>query len=190
VRTWTVGLESWVIQDGNYGDFERGQNAEFAVEFWAPQPLALTSNRAFAAHHLGGSAYDVHARVVTVTDRAWVIDCGIEIYRDESPPSGLTVGDWLRGTIHLGVDPFFYFERLHAIDGFPALVRSWRIDAISQQTGPFVQIDGMSMRDPGQMGWRPINRTDAWSDDDGLASYLFECTLLDVPPKRKSATAT
>jgi hypothetical protein len=31
-----VGLFSWIIQDGNYDDFEVGQAAKFALEFYPP----------------------------------------------------------------------------------------------------------------------------------------------------------
>ena len=35
----TVGLASWVVQDGNYGDFARGKRAAFALEFFALESL-------------------------------------------------------------------------------------------------------------------------------------------------------
>jgi hypothetical protein len=28
---WLIGLDSWVIQDGNYPDFVTGQRADFAL---------------------------------------------------------------------------------------------------------------------------------------------------------------
>jgi hypothetical protein len=31
-----VGLSSWIIQDGNYGNFSRGADAAFALEFHGP----------------------------------------------------------------------------------------------------------------------------------------------------------
>ena len=34
-----VGLASWIIQDGNYGDFKRGDRKAFALEFWASAKL-------------------------------------------------------------------------------------------------------------------------------------------------------
>ena len=32
-HSWMIGLDSWVIQDGNYPDFETGQRTDFALEF-------------------------------------------------------------------------------------------------------------------------------------------------------------
>jgi hypothetical protein len=32
---WQIGLSSWIIQDGNYGDFETGQVLGFALEFYS-----------------------------------------------------------------------------------------------------------------------------------------------------------
>jgi hypothetical protein len=28
---WSIGLAAWIIQDGNYGDFNVGQRAEIAA---------------------------------------------------------------------------------------------------------------------------------------------------------------
>ena len=35
----TIGLSSWIIQDGNYGEFTHADRASFAVEFWSQEPL-------------------------------------------------------------------------------------------------------------------------------------------------------
>jgi hypothetical protein len=42
--TLVVGLHSWIIRDGNYGDFARDTNAAFALEF-APCRRWQQSNR-------------------------------------------------------------------------------------------------------------------------------------------------
>jgi hypothetical protein len=34
-----VALDSWIIQDGNYGDFARDMNDAFALEFLASESL-------------------------------------------------------------------------------------------------------------------------------------------------------
>jgi hypothetical protein len=71
----------------------------------------------------------------------------------------------------------------------PPLIYTWRIAEISRQTAPFVEAGNMLVRDPTKLGWLPLERTDAWHDDDGLADYKLDCVLLDVPPKRSSTTA-
>ena len=61
---------------------------------------------------------------------------------------------------------------------------------IRMQTAPYVRAgDRCWVRDKTRLGWREIDHTDAWHDDDGHADYLLECRLLDVPPKRTRATA-
>ena len=41
-----VGLDAWIIQDGNYADFQSGAEYRFALEFYphalAPAPNALS----------------------------------------------------------------------------------------------------------------------------------------------------
>ena len=39
VTDLVVRLSAWTIQDGNYGDFARGDEVAFAVEFYASQAL-------------------------------------------------------------------------------------------------------------------------------------------------------
>jgi hypothetical protein len=46
VERWSLGLDAWIVQDGNYPDLESGQQAEFAVEFYFPEPLAGCGRRA------------------------------------------------------------------------------------------------------------------------------------------------
>jgi hypothetical protein len=36
-RDLIVGLSSWIIQDGNYPDFERNQQTSFALSFIQPK---------------------------------------------------------------------------------------------------------------------------------------------------------
>ena len=38
---WSLSLDSWIVQDGNYPDFAGGQQAEFAIEFYFPERREL-----------------------------------------------------------------------------------------------------------------------------------------------------
>jgi hypothetical protein len=138
------------------------------------------------------STYDIRARVVTAREDAWVIDCGgLLAFREETPPDGIRVDSWIAGRAWLDVDPFFYFEGLAMNNEMPALIYSWSIDGIQRQTAPFIETSRRTLeRDATKLGWKELSKTDAWHDDDGSASYSLLCTLLDVPPKRESATAT
>jgi hypothetical protein len=74
-----VGLSSWIIQDGNYGDFAQGVNAAFAIESYAASPLeAFESNPRISPSltHPGNACHEVSGRVVYVADDWRAIDVG------------------------------------------------------------------------------------------------------------------
>ena len=48
-----VGLASWIIQDGNYGDFTVGQQAKFALEFGALNGLRAATEGPLNAEPAG-----------------------------------------------------------------------------------------------------------------------------------------
>jgi hypothetical protein len=170
VEWWSLSLDSWIVQDGNYPGFESGQQAEFAVELYFPEPPELTGQVAPRARLVGGTSYELSGRVMAIVEEAWVLDCGIGVYREQLAPPGIAVGDMVRGIANLGVDPFPYFERLHAFAGMPPLIYTWRIDEISRQAAPFVAAGSVLIRDPAKLGWLGLERTDAWHDDDGRAA--------------------
>ena len=41
VDGWSLSLDSWIVRDGNYPDLAGGQQAEFAIEFYFPEPREL-----------------------------------------------------------------------------------------------------------------------------------------------------
>jgi hypothetical protein len=182
-----VGLDSWIIQDGNYDDFVQGQHYAFALEFWAPNPLVVGHPDMGEPHHamtwLRDSTYAVMGRVGFVSEGWWVLDVGIPIYSDQIAAPG-PVGTTLCGEIYLGVDHFSYFERLARESDAPALIFDWRIEAIELDTTPRVETKPRYVeRDQSRQSWRSVQQTDAWSDDDGLASYVFTCKRLSDEPR-------
>ena len=75
--TLVVGLHSWIIQDGNYGDFARNTNAAFALEFYASSPLEIFESNPKpvpALIRIGDADYKVVGHVIHVTDDWWAID--------------------------------------------------------------------------------------------------------------------
>lgn len=186
---WALGLDSWIIQDGNDGDFQRGQEAEFAIEFNL-RDFAVVETTEPEARLLTDSTYRVAGAVVAMLEGSWVLDVGIGVFQGQVGPPGLTVGSSVSGEAFLGVDPFFYFEQLHAAQGMPPLIYTWRVERIRRQTAPFKEVAARSfVRDPDRLGYIEIEATDAWGDNGGQASCLLDCSLLDLPPKRTSATA-
>jgi hypothetical protein len=193
-QRWEIGLSSWIIQDGNYGNFETGQMAEFALEFYSPnyQKSALHTK---SCKHLGAAKYSIIGEVIYLTDEVWVLDFGVCAFQESKPPEGISVGNFVSAEIYLGIDPFFYFERLYTLPKIPALIFSWNIISIGQQTAPFIETREPSgqkvlIRDEKKLGYRLITETDAWKDDGGNAEYVLTCVLLSVPPKFESVTAT
>jgi hypothetical protein len=199
--TWNIGLSAWIIQDGNYPDFEVGQTAEFALEFWLPDGVTgRASSGELSAHNAGGCLYDTVADVVLQTEDITILDIGVQAYGESSSlRSSLPRVPRVAVQLGLGVDPFFYFEGLRNVADVPPLVYSWQILSILRQTAPFIEKVAETgpllarkvwVRDPQRLGYEEILKTDAWSDDDGYAEYLLRCDLLPIPPKRASATST
>lgn len=194
-KTWDIGLSARIIQDGQYPDFEVGQIAEFAVEFWIPQgSIAQASSAEVSANNLEDCSYDAVAEVLVQNEQITVIDIGILVY--EHTPSlqpSLPQGSKVAVQLRLGVDPFHYFECLSKTGDVLPLVYSWTILSIFRQTAPFIETSAggskTRIRDPGRLGYDEIFKTDAWSDDDGYGEYVLRCDLLPIPSKRESATA-
>jgi len=178
-----IGLDSWIIQDGNYGDFEIGKEYRFALEFYARE-LAEASRgpRQPSLQHRGRDLYYACGQIVFRSDSVWAVDFGVPAFQEQAPPDWAEVGTFATGEISVGVDPFFYFESLKNLRGMPDLFRHWHIRAIQLETTPWIETTraggGVNLhRDHTRESFRKISRTDAWNDDNGHASYLFECEL-------------
>ena len=74
-RLLYIGLSSWIIQDGNYGDFAQWQEARFALKFHPRQGLHTTTEGPKTARHLTASQYH-GSQVVFAGEGVWVIDTG------------------------------------------------------------------------------------------------------------------
>jgi len=191
---WEIGLASWIIQDGNYPDFITGQSAEFALEFYS-KSSRVTEQKLKSGTCLGPSKYEISGEIVYLTDHVWVLDFGICAFQEAKPPDRMSVGDFITAEIYLGIDPFFYFEGLHKLPGMPPLIYSWKINSINQQTAPLIETRNPSgqkvlIRDEKKVGYKSIDKTDAWNEVSGHGEYILNCVKLDVPPKYESSTAT
>lgn len=188
MKDWCVGLSSWIIQDGNYGEFSCQQQAEFALEFY-PQEWKTVLPGKKQAQLLAGSTYKLTAEVIHVSSRAWVIDFGVPAYQQTEPPKNVHKGTWLEAVVYLGIDPFFYFEELAHVEGMPPLIYSWDITKIGIETAPFIETTDargtrVMVRDEAKSAFREIDKTDAWTDDNGHAEYVLHCSLVHRPPRQ------
>ena len=199
MTTWSIWLDAWVIQDGNYPDFTRGQTAEFAVQLLSDN-IRASSQKTMLVRALGKHDYKVTAQVVYGKRGIWIIDFGILAYGGSQTlggqrlPRGVGVGDFVEASVWLGIDDSSYVERFSKRPGIPALIYTWRIDRIAKQSAPLIEHklpNGRRFleRDQSQLGFEDIEQTNACSDDGGRAEYLLHCTLLDKVPKHTSATA-
>lgn len=184
-RVWTIGLDPWIVQDGNYGEFAVDDVRDFALEFWA-DAVSVTGSRERSPVHLGGRRYRVQAPVLFVEGKMWMIDAGVLAYCDAGTPEGIAEGTWLSGEIVLGIDPFLYVDRYAAHPRVPDAVHTWRIAAIRERTAP-TPPPGVYLT-PEEMDWtvREVRETDAWNEPgDKVVEYDLVCELLDVRAKRR-----
>jgi len=70
-----VGVQSWIIHDGNYPDFRIGDVCHFALEF-CPDSLGESAASSISCSRYAGSNYRVIARPVFVTPSVVVLDFG------------------------------------------------------------------------------------------------------------------
>ena len=87
------------------------------------------------------------------------------------------IGQWVQREIWLGVDPFFYKERLHRIQRMPDLFVDWIVTRIQLETTPWIEdtsgVRTLMKRDSLHEEWAEKSATDAWTDDAGRADYLL-----------------
>jgi hypothetical protein len=174
-----VGIDSWIIQDGNYGDFRVGEAAKFALEFY-PHTVQVAQSYEASFERIRASRYRVRGQVVHVGRSVWVIDFGVMAYQNHEPPPVAKKGGWVEGEVYLGIDPFFYFEELHSLPGMPTLRYGWRIKNIYLETTPWLSRKDETgrtilTRDEQQKSFVEVAETNAWHDDEGRGHYGLEC---------------
>lgn len=206
---WWIGLDGWILQDGNYTDFVTGEHRQFAVEFGYRHDRRLRPVSEPPGHrvvHSGRScAYEVTGQLIRSSAGphadGFVLDLGVlaaystwMVLDDLEPP---TAGEWLTGEVHLGVDPFMYMDEVGQRAGMPALIHTWTIDEIQLDLTPSMRVafghpryigpdEGpRHVRDTNRESWRTVDKT-RWEDD---GSYRIRCTLTDVPATTTMASA-
>jgi hypothetical protein len=172
-----IGMNSWIIQDGNYGEFAVGDKNTFAIEFCG-DTLTQSEKRNIELEPIKGCSYRICGEVIYARPNVWVIDIGFKAFWEHAPPDFISVGDWIEGEIFLGIDPFFYREYLHKEDGIPNLSYYWSIKKIERNDTPWLETSNahggkILTRDDSQERWLDTNSTNAWEDDAGRADYIL-----------------
>jgi hypothetical protein len=179
MRKISVGVDSWIIQDGNYGDFAVGDLQRFALEFAGERLVASAPGERYA-QLLHASVYRVQAEVIFIHPKVWVIDFGVRAFWEAEPSNFVQVGSWVEGEIFVGIDPFFYKEYLHKLPEMPYLYYDWKVEAIFRDDTPWLSTvnerGGLILsRDAVREQWTEVEKTLAWDDDDGRSSYVLRC---------------
>lgn len=172
-----ISLDSWIIQDGNYGDFQVGDITEFALEFY---PVDIRKHGDVKSiTRRDHSTYTLNAEVIYIDNEAWVIDFGLKAFEEQKIPKGIKVGDFVSGEFVIGIDPFFYFENLKQKSTFPDITYKWKIDKIEMETTPLIETSPKYFeRDKENESYIEVQKTDAWKDFDGNASYYLYCETI------------
>jgi hypothetical protein len=181
--TLQVGLNSWIIADGNYTDFRVGEVRSFALEYYDEYGLGRLpgGGDGRSCKPLGGCRYAVTGRTIHLSSGWAVIDVGVPAYRElyslPPPPTRF------QGVIWLGVDPFFYFESRAKESGAPPLIFDWRIHRIQVETAPRILQDDLWIYDPARLKLEDVGDTREGED------FVLHCQLLAAPPRHTLASA-
>jgi hypothetical protein len=179
VKTLSIGLASWIIQDGNYPDFEAGRRYRFALELF-PTSVAPSRNRSRYLEPLDGCDYAFGGQVVLVWPEVVVLDTGLLVYREGSVAGLPPAGEYAAGELYLGVDPFFWFETHAKRWGAPNLFYDWHVEEVLLETTPWTEsLDehGRKIRRRAEVAqtFAAVPRTNAFEDDGGNAHYILRC---------------
>jgi uncharacterized glyoxalase superfamily protein PhnB len=195
LRTEPWGMKEFGIRtiDGHrimFGSFATGQEAKFALEFYPPHELRQVDRGQQSAEHTTGSKYRIRGQAVIARPEVWVIDTGrFMAFQEQKPPRSAVPGAWMDGDIYLGIDPFFYFERLHKLEGMPPLSYRWLVREIQLETTPWLEKKDTAgrtvmTRDVRHESFARVDKTDAWKEDHGRAHYVLGCEQLGAPESR------
>jgi len=172
-----IGLSAWIIQDGNYDDFQVGDISSFALEFYSENIKREGSKKYY--YKKSDSTYELCGQVVYLDEGSWVLDAGFLAYQESRPPKGLKKGDFVSGYFYIGIDPFFYFESLKHKESFPDLTYKWKIEIIEMEATPFIEQNNTFVRDKSKVSFIDKDKTDAWGDFEGNAHYLLHCEKIE-----------
>ena len=199
-RVWDIYLPGWVIEDGNYPDFEAGQTAEFALNFWMHGgAIVRPAREEKGVLSSEGFLYDVVAELTMQTADITVIDLGVVAYCESSPlQASFQPGSRVAVQLGIRVDPYFYFERLSKLAGIPPPdlfvedplnpTDGWTLYRRDGDFGPSQRAECSHTRSP-QRGLRRGSEDGFAGGDEDSAEYVRQGKLLPVALKRRSSTA-
>ena len=183
MHEFTIRLDSWVIQDGNHKDFKVGKNYNFAIEM-DNCDLVPTSKTEKLVKHVENDLYEVEGEIVYSSEKGWIVDFGICTYSTNKPPKWAKEGKGFWGEISLSVDAYDYNVFLKPLKEVPNIIYKFNVLQILLETTPWFEVrENFFARDKEKESYVEITQTNAWDDEQGVASYLLKCALLG---KKKS----
>ena len=175
METLDIGLSSWIIQDGNYEDFEVDREYRFALKFDAIRFDPAHDQRRYLKP-LQAAEYRFCGEIIMGEAGLTVLDVGVLCYEERRTPQSER---FAAGELFLGIDPFFWTENHCKRSGVPNLFYNSRIREIRLETTPRVEAAKNTFkRRPGVRTFSPLTRTNAWDDDNCYAEYVLTCELL------------
>jgi hypothetical protein len=181
-----VGIDAWIIQDGNYEDLEVGQPISFALEFYAKEYFDSAGEDKGLQQRSDEFISNGVGEVVFIGPKVWIADFGVMAYAEGSPPPGLRIGSKFGAKIYIGIDHYPYFEDFYRLEGIPPLIYSWNIRDLKLDVTPLIQgSDRALVRDESRIAFRNIEKMDSWKDENGHGDYIATCELANAQPKQQ-----
>lgn len=184
-----IGLGGWIIADGNYPGFRKGEEAKFALEFRSEKGLTPTTRKekTLKPLHEVRPLYEVSGLTIYANPKAWVCDFGLLTYRETSKmPDWADTGVSCTGSAYIGVDPFDYKERLHKLSGMPKLTYLVAIRRIFRDTTPLIEKNSrppVMMRDPTRTSYEEVEATGTPRDNRRRGPsdhFVLECDIIQA----------
>ena len=177
-----IGLSAWIIQDGNYPEFELGKEYRFALEVGV-DTLINSSEISKSMTRASEARYDFTGEILMQDSEFTVFDMGLLCYREGDFSGGFNPGQFVSGNIYLGVDPFFWFESHAQRLNVPNLFYRWHVKEILLETTEWkVTQDSRGRtcrsRVDSPTSFTPVQQTRAWDDNGGNAHYILHCDCL------------
>jgi hypothetical protein len=190
MERFCIGLDSWIIQDGNYRNFRTGQEARFALYF-RPRVLLPATGGSPRIEHLHEARYLFNGRTLFRGDKVWVVDTGIVAYTEERSREIPAPDSWWSGELSLHVDPYFYFRDFARQPGIPPLIYRWRVERILLDITPMIEaVDEqgrkISWPDDTRQEYVEIPATEKRDSAYENKNCLLECTCLGDPTWMRS----
>jgi hypothetical protein len=189
-KSWSICIDSWVLEDGNYPGFDVGTVSEFALEFYL-QNFAHSASSMKSAELIKQGFYHVNAEIIYIDSEVWILDCGVLAYTErinsayeagaeqKQFETSLEIGQMITADLSISVDNSYYSNVLSTHAGAPALIYKWQVNSIEAYCAPLIRtIEGSNH-------WHYDEKKEHWHQvlhagyPDDAPAYALNCVALD-----------